>query len=282
MSERMIELRGMRFCLSEWGEDGAPVTVILHGWMDQGASWARVGRAVAEAGHCVIAPDHRGHGRSDHTPPGSYYHFPDYIADVDALIRALGVEQVDLIGHSMGGTVACWFAALRPERVRSLVLVEGLGPPAVDAGGAVDQYRAHLDQIIAVRAPAPMDDLAAAAARMQRLNPHLPAEEARRLAARATTTNAQGQRVWRWDPLHRTRAAIAFDLPRFQAALARITAPTTLIFGQRSWYMGLPELPERIACLPNVVHRADLPTGHSPHMEAPQVLSEALRQALAR
>jgi pimeloyl-ACP methyl ester carboxylesterase len=72
----------------------------------------------------VIAPDLRGFGDSDRVRGGGYYHFPDYVADVDALVR----EPCFVVGHSMGGTVATLYAGARPERVKKLAVLEGVGP----------------------------------------------------------------------------------------------------------------------------------------------------------
>src|SRR5690242_21631642 len=80
--------------------------LLLHGYMDAGGTWDLVAPALAAAGHDVVAPDLRGFGRSDAVGPGGYYHFPDYVADVEALVRELAPERLAVVGHSMGGTVA--------------------------------------------------------------------------------------------------------------------------------------------------------------------------------
>ncbi len=273
MIERFITLRSLPFCLCETTppSPAQPPVLILHGWLDQGASWRRVAADLAAAGHPVIAPDHRGHGRSAHTPAGSYYHFPDYIADVDALLRALDLPPVILVGHSMGGTIATTVAALRPERVSRLVLVDGLGPPSTTTQQAVEQYRTHLRHLASLRPPAVLPDVAAAAARMRRMNPLLPEEEARFLAGRVTRS-VEGGVSWTWDRLHQTRSPVAFDLARHLAMLRCIEAPTTILIGANGWYPSLPDLDDRIAAIPHVTARIDLSTGHSPHMEDPKLL----------
>src|SRR5690606_17454861 len=115
----------------------------------------------------VIAPDQRGHGLSEHVGRGGFYHFWDYVSDLDALVGSLE-RPVDLVGHSMGGTVACLYASLRPEAVRRLVLVEGLGPP--DASGELlRRPRRFLDDRHRGPVHAPLDDVADGVRRMLRV-----------------------------------------------------------------------------------------------------------------
>ena len=71
----------------------------------------------------------RGHGDSDWVGPGGYYHFLDYLADLHELVGQVGRARVSLVGHSMGGSVAAYYAGAFPERVHKLALLEGLGPP---------------------------------------------------------------------------------------------------------------------------------------------------------
>jgi 3-oxoadipate enol-lactonase len=103
--------------------DGPPM-VLLHGLGERAADWDPV-RAELGAGRTTYAVDVRGHGGSDW--PGEYSH--DLIeADVVGWIDALGLREVTLVGHSMGGSVAFRIAAHRPELVARLV-IEDVIPP---------------------------------------------------------------------------------------------------------------------------------------------------------
>lgn len=278
MRERWVSVRGLRLCVCEWGAPEAPLLVILHGWLDQAASWRRTAAALADAGWRVLALEHRGHGRSDHAPAGSSYHFTEYIVDAVAVLRAEAEQPVVLVGHSMGGTIAAQVAALQPEAVRSLVLVDGLGPPRVSDADAVAQLRTHIaHQLRDPKPPSSFETVEEAAARLLRANPALPDGEARFLAARATVEVDGGPQLrWRWDPMHRSRAAVAFDLDRFLLVLGQIQCPAALILGETSWYRALPDLDARTGRIPGFRETVMLPTGHSPHMEAPGVLAASL------
>ena len=285
MRERDVSLRGLRFRLCEWGPHGGPLVVLLHGWLDQGAAWDAVAAQLAQDGYWVVAPDHRGHGRSDWTPTGSTYHFLEYVADLDALMQRLeadapGMKGCTLVGHSMGGTIATLYAGLRPERIASLVLVDGLGPPAVSDDEAADQATTFLEHCRSPRIHRVLVDVSSAADRIRRTNPGLSRKRAEWLAKRVTVVLPGGGVKWRWDPLHRTRAAVAFDADRLMAVIRRVQCATWLVVGCTGWYARLPALLERQRTFEAGCTRVDLPCGHDIHHSEPQRLVSVIRQAV--
>ena len=261
--------RGLLLRICEWPGDGPPV-VILHGFLEQGAAWDRVARRL---GRRVVAPDHRGHGRSGHVGSGGFYHFWDYVGDVDALVEHLGAP-VDLVGHSMGGTVAGLYAGTRPEAVRRLVLVEGLGPPDT-TDTAVDRAR----QFLKARRQPPrhgaLRDVADGVRRIRHYNPGIPEEVARDLVARTTRPDPDGLQ-WTWDPLHRGRSPSPFQASLFSRFLSEITAPTLLVTGGRSWFR-IEDVAERAACLADARQITIPEAGHLVHHDAPEALAQAIR-----
>jgi pimeloyl-ACP methyl ester carboxylesterase len=285
VTEDWIEVgpRGLRLRVCAWdgptnpasapGGDRAPV-VVLHGFLEQGAAWDRV---ATRLGRRVVAPDQRGHGRSDHVGAGGWYHFPDYVGDVDAVVRAIG-GPVDLVGHSMGGTVAALFAGAVPEAVRRLVLVEGLGPPD-STEAAVHRMREYLRDRRTPPAHGLVKDVEDAARRMRKPNPGIPEEVARALAER-TLRSSEGGLRWTWDELHRARAPTPFSVDLFRRFLAEIRCPVLLVDGGRSPF-ALPDDPERIAAFPSPPRRVVLPdAGHLVHHDDPEGLARVIREFL--
>jgi 3-oxoadipate enol-lactonase len=118
MTDYTIGAGEVRLAYRAWGAAGAPPLVLLHGLGEGAADWDGVAPAFARH-YRVYAPELRGHGRSDW--PGAYS-VELMREDVLGFLDALGLERVDLIGHSMGGLVACLAAQQRPERVRALIL----------------------------------------------------------------------------------------------------------------------------------------------------------------
>ena len=270
--------RGLRLRISEWGE--GPILLVLHGYLEQGAAWQSVATHLPE--RRVIAPDHRGHGLSEHLGAGGWYHFFDYLPDVVGLIEHLG-RPADLLGHSMGGTIACLVAAHAPEYVRRLVLVDGLGPP--EPRNSETRPRRFVDCVLAPPTHRPMASVEEAAERMRRYNPRLPAGEALRLAGRTTRPaepdeGPDGSLVWTWDPLHRGPNPSAFDPDAFAQVLRRIEAPTAVIWGAQSPFIASERM-ERTRHLRNCVdERAIEGAGHLVHLDAPEALAMALRDIL--
>ena len=110
---------------------GSPV-VLIHGWPLSGASWEKQTAALLSAGHRVIAYDRRGFGRS--SKPAAGYNYDTFAADLDAILRHLDLQDVALVGFSMGsGETTRYIGKFGTERVRKAVLIGTLGPYLVKA-----------------------------------------------------------------------------------------------------------------------------------------------------
>ena len=105
--------------LRTWGDPAGHPVVLLHFLAGDADDWAGVAEALAADGRWVVAPDLRGHGASGRTPDYSLALMRD---DVLALADALGLERFDLVGHSMGGSVAVLVAEAARQRLTRLVL----------------------------------------------------------------------------------------------------------------------------------------------------------------
>ncbi len=101
------------------GPDGAPSLLLLHGIGSRGSSWWPVIDDLA--GHFrLLVADLRGHGDSDKPPRG--YLLPDYAADLDGLLRALGLDRPLILGHSLGGIIALTWAVDHPDTAAAIAL----------------------------------------------------------------------------------------------------------------------------------------------------------------
>ncbi len=112
----------------DWGNTAAPPLLLMHGGRDHARNWDWVALALRDTYH-IIAPDLRGHGDSEWARGGQYAMI-DYVLDMAQLLEQLQMFPITIIGHSLGGAIACQYSGVYPERVKQLVAIEGLGPPA--------------------------------------------------------------------------------------------------------------------------------------------------------
>ena len=257
--------------------DGArgPV-LLLHGYLDVAHSFDRVIAGLGAAGYAVYAPDFRGHGDSDRVPEGAYYHFADYVADVVGILDALSLPTAHVVAHSMGATVATMLAGVLPERVRSLSLLDGVGPPAMPADIAPDRTARWLEGLAKQRGRAPrrmatFDDVVR---RLKVSHPELD-EALLRAVAPAQVRTVEDGYVFRFDPLHQTMSPGRFDGEAYEAYVARVRCPVLQVWG--SELAGFAELAERAARYPEA-RRVHLDgAGHMMHWTQPEALAAALR-----
>lgn len=278
MREFYAEVRSCRLCLCEWGAEGKPLVLCLHGIRDQGAVWEPVATPLAAAGFRVLAPDLRGHGRSCHVPRGTLTNLMDLLADLDHLAAALADGPFVLVGHSMGSMLAAMFAAARADKLIHLLLVEPVLPPQGQDDDVVAHLTAQLDYLASGAAHPAMPDVATAALLLRSYTPSLPEPLSLQLAGRGTQHGEGGLR-WRWDPLLRDLYGIAFNGTREQylSLLQRITVPITLVMGTSSSFHSSEEGLIRTA-LPRA-RSLILRGGHNIHLDAAAALSRCIAEA---
>ena len=127
----MVEARGLRFGVLEWGDEGAPLALLVHGYPDTAWTWRYLGPRLAAAGWRVAAPFTRGYGPTELAPDGSYL-VADLATDLLALRDALGGnERSALVGHDWGAVVAWAISASSPQAFSRIVAMSVPPPPAV-------------------------------------------------------------------------------------------------------------------------------------------------------
>jgi pimeloyl-ACP methyl ester carboxylesterase len=277
-------INGLRLYVHRTRDPEAPPSgltiVLVHGFLDSGATWDMVAPQLARAGHDVVAPDLRGFGLSDSIGAGGYYHFPDYVADLAELVDSLAPRRLAVVGHSMGGTIAALYAGAHPDRLERLALLEGLGPMATEPSVAVDRMQAWLRTMREVpRVPKTLSSLQEVVERLSLHHPRVPREVIESRARLLTRVDDAGRLLWAYDPLHRTTAPTPFAVDAFKEFLRRVDCPTLVVSGGPvGWHP--PDEAQRIVCLKHVV-QAELPTaGHMMHWTEPNALAAHLVQFL--
>jgi pimeloyl-ACP methyl ester carboxylesterase len=242
-----IRIRTLNYHVRLWGEarsDAAPL-VLLHGWMDVGASYQFVvdafGAAFAQ-GRQIIAPDWRGFGLSLPPSPCDSYHFADYLADLDQLLDHYAAgRSVDLVGHSMGGNVAMMYAGARPARIRRLVNLEGQWERG-------EMELTHYDSADGV------------ALRLMKTNPRLAGDKATWLARHWAREGRDGRWHILGEAAHKVASAQLYRVDEALALHASITAPVLSVEASDDslsrWWKGCYTLAEYRERLPTCATRA--------------------------
>ncbi|MDP2004947.1 MAG: alpha/beta hydrolase [Rubrivivax sp.] len=294
-----VHLRGLRYHVHTWSDatlatPARPPLVLLHGWMDVGASFQFLVDALAEAEgfeRHVIAPDWRGFGRTE-TPGADTYWFPDYLGDLDALLDALlpatRFPAIDLLGHSMGGNVVMSYAGLRPQRIRRLINLEGFGLPATKPHHAPKRLLQWLDDLKTPQALRDYASLDEVAQRLLKNNPLLTPDKAAWLAPHWARPGADGRWHIQGDPAHKRANPVLYRVDEVLETWKAITAPLLWAEGDLTdtakWWghrYSKAEFHARLAVVPQVQKVMLSPCGHMLHHDQPQALAQHLRKFLA-
>ena len=280
-----LDVHGLRYHVRRWGDVDAPMLWMLHGWMDVSASFQFVVDAL-QRDWCVMAPDWRGFGETQWSGAQSYW-FPDYLADLDRLLDRLQSDMpVRLVGHSMGGNVACLYAGIRPHRVGKLVNLEGLGVAMRPSEEAVARYERWLDELAAPTAFSSYQSFDAFAQRLMQRNPRLTAARADFLSRHWGREDESGRVVLRGDPVHKRVNPILYRLPEAVACWRQVTADVLWVEGADSGAakrlnLSVDDIAARRACFSSLRCETVADAGHMLHHEQPEALARLIDAFLA-
>lgn len=269
-----MSIRGIDYAIHEWGERAAPLIVFLHGFLDCGSTLQFVVDRL-ERDWRIVAPDLRGFGDS-HGDVHAYW-FPDYLADLDALLEHLSADSpARLVGHSMGANIAGLYAGAFPERVRAFVNLEGFGLPDSDPKDAPARYRQWILGGRAGQRFLRYPNFAALADRVAERNPLMGRAEAE-YVARCWAIEEGDAVVLRADPLHRLKNPVLYRRAEAEACWSSVTADILLVAGGASEFAAGASAITGAGRLGPAFQRASLEVieraGHMLHFEAPTAVA---------
>ena len=274
-----ISINGLRYHIRRWGSPDAPLLLLLHGWMDMSATFQFTINHFAHTWN-IVAPDWRGFGLSEHVPGG--YYAPDYLADLDALLTHYSPHApARIVGHSMGGMIACLYAGIRTDRVARLTSIEGFGLSATSPDEAPHRYARWLSQRRASVHFSPLGGLDDIAQRLMKRNPHLPTERAYFLAEALSERDADGTLRYRADPVHKQVNPVLYHLEEAKACWRHIHCPIQWIRGEESdgtqFAQGVfATLDKRRSCFAHLQETVIKQAGHMVQWDQPEALAQAI------
>ncbi len=244
-TSRVYFSQRLRLHYVDWGNEGAPLLLLVHGGRDHCRNWDWVAEALKDDYH-VIAPDLRGHGDSQWMVGGTYMHM-DFVYDIAQLVHQVATDKVTIVSHSLGGAISAHYAGMQSEKVEKLVLVEGLGPPPeIKALIAKTSLHERMNSWVedlrraSGRMPRRYPTLDDALKRMQDENPHLSESQARHLTLHGANRNEDGTYSWKFDNYVRVFSPLNHQFNILEGAFDRIECPVLLVHGLQSEF-ALPD-----------------------------------------
>lgn len=264
VQDKTVTLNGLRFHYRDWGNEGVPPLLLLHGYTGHARSWDGFAETVRDRYH-VMALDQRGHGETEWATD---YAPERMVEDIDAFVQQLGIAPFALLGLSMGGRNAYTYTALHPQTVERLVIVD-IGPEIVAAGSA--RLAAGVQTADVFDSPEEAFQQARAA------NPRPPDDVLRHRITHNLMPTDDGRFTWRWDKALRTGDRLPRpDATAAWALLPRITCPTLLVRGAESDVLGTDTADRMVREIPNCRLITVPESGHSVPLDNPQEFAQAV------
>lgn len=285
MKTSTLTIRGLKTRVTEWGDSTKPKLVLLHGWMDCGGSFQFIAPYLEDSFH-IVAPDLRGFGDTDHAPG---YWFPDYFADLEALLQIIAPNQsVNLAGHSMGGNIALLYAGICPHRVSRVLSLESVGLLPTDPSEAPAKYRKWLMEVLADEQPRIYPTKESLLMSIHRGNPQLAPDMVEALADLwAEPAEDSGGFKLKHDHAHRYTNPYRYNYDDIKAIWSEINVPVGLAMATASPMFQRIGKSGRIDEIRNLLSIKDDAyfvlegAGHMIHLERPEETAQLLRRFFA-
>ena len=275
-----IHLPFLRFAARCWGNPKGIPVIGLHGWLDNAASFDHLAPLLPE--FYLIALDFHGHGFSDHLPPGMSYHLVDSVEFIFAIADQLELQEFSLIGHSMGASVATVMAGVFPERIRNLIMIEGLGPFSRQAEFASRALRSSIEGVRSLKTknlPIYSDFESAVQVRYQLGGMKL--SSVRTLVQRGIKVVENGV-TWATDPRLRIMSRYYFTEEQVTNFLQNIRCPTLLIHAnfvfqeQMDWQQKMRKRCQFVSNIQDILVDGQ----HHVHLDHPESVATIIREFL--
>lgn len=279
--EYRIALHGIELAIAEWGSADAPPMLMLHGWLDNAATFSSLMPVLSRHYRC-IALDLPGHGKSDHLPGTVNYHFLDGVQNIFEACEALALNPAIIIGHSMGGALGMLYAGAFPERVLRFISIESFGPLVRNAEETASQLASavleharrresrkrtymNVDEALAIRASVA----------------DCPAELLRPIVERNLTVLAEGGYQWCSDARLRLPSLLRMS-PEQSASFFRAITAKVLVIRADKGLRFVAEALERDGQLLRAMELKSLSGGHHIHLQQPEVVADLILQFLQK
>ncbi len=270
--DKTVNVNGINLHYLDWGNEGKPKVLLLHGLRGHCHSWDDVSAEFCQDYH-VLALDQRGRGESDWAPGGDYSS-ESFVADLEGFCQAVGLESFILIGHSMGGRNSMAFAGRNADKLEKLVIID-IGPDLDPKGSA--RITQEIKDV-----PEEFDTFEDVFAYQSKQNRFCSEPVLRRRLTYATKELPNGKTGWRYDLQIREqrRNNTGSPQPDLWLDLPKIKCPVLIVRGSETDTLGLETAEKMVKVLADgeLVHvdRA----AHMVFEDNPEDFIQALRKFL--
>jgi pimeloyl-ACP methyl ester carboxylesterase len=280
-----LRVRGLDMHLTRWGpepsESVSPI-FLLHGWLDTGETFQFMVDAM-QRDWPLVALDWRGFGRSERPQEG--YWFPDYLGDLDALLAELSpAAPARLVGHSMGGNIACSYAGVRPERVRCVINLEGFGLARTSPAQAPARMRKWLDQLKTQPERKNYASFEELAGIIRFRYPRFSPAQAAFVAAAWGKLDGGGRVQLAGDPRHTLVNPILYKREDTEACWRELRAPLLMLVGEESNHLSKLGADGTTAAFRSIFPHIEIArvagAGHMLHIERPDLVAPLVESFL--
>ena len=265
--DKFVTINGLRLHYLDWGRDGNPPLVLLHGGSSYAHWWDFVAPALAKDFH-VFALDQRGHGDSEHTNPPAYS-TRHYVSDLREFMRTLGLHKPVLMGHSMGGHNSVIYATQYARDLSALILV--------DTDAAYPEAAVEFLRKLGEKPAKEFDSFASAVSRFRVLpiETLMSAEKLHYLASFAFKERADGKWVSKLDRRTLFREPVN-GLP----LLGYVTCPTLIVRAEHTPLLSDRKIERLVSGLPNGRWIEVKSTYHHVMLDNPEELVKVVQEFL--
>ncbi|WP_372368485.1 alpha/beta fold hydrolase [Candidatus Uabimicrobium sp. HlEnr_7] len=265
-----IQTPFLKIATKIYNRDQQKKLLAIHGWMDNAASFDRLLPLLDD--YHSVAIDLPGHGRSQYRCLDGNYSFIHWPIDVAHCIETLGWEDLTLVGHSLGASIACFVAALVPSKVKRLFLIEGIGPLTKGSDDPITSLQKHMQDNSKYRIKkTPTYNNLEMLIEKRRSVGNLRYEDAK-ILIEGSLRPVEGGYQLSTDERLRTASPIRLTEEQVLSVLSKIRCPVVLFKAQNGLSYNEEQVAKRCEMIENL-EIVEIPGSHHMHMEYPQKIA---------
>lgn len=269
---KYLDIHDLRLHYLDWGNYGNRQMLLLHGFMGHAHIWDAFARQFRNHYH-VIALDQRGHGESQWSKEAAYS-IDEHFSDLVRFIEILDMDDLVLIGHSMGGRNALFYTLCIPEKVHRLILVDSRPANSAASCDALKQLLLHF--------PLQVNSLDQVVESIQRRHPHMPTKTAYCIAEHGYRQSENGRYVPKYD----TRMSLQCEKAEYAAEnmwslIDNVSCPTLVVRGEESPFLSRAVAKKMCSILQKAVLREIPHAAHMPVQENPDAFYKLVSDFLS-